>query len=676
MKRAQIILGCLLAAAISHASTFYVAVNGSPTNTGSINSPWDLFTALSHPQSVQAGDTILLRDGVYKGKYVSALNGSAALPITLMSHPGEWAAIDGLQDNFLLGPISASDNQLTVTDASLITLSSNVIKIDDEDIYMSAKNGNTLTVVRGWGGTTPANHNAGARVYHRANVFTVNGSYTNYMNFEIMNSDTARITTTAGSSPPNITRGDGLSIFGPNTKFINLVIHDNANGIGYWTAAANSEVIGCIVYHNGWQGPDRGHGHGLYIQNENGYKLVKNVISFNNHSTGMKGFGQAGYANNIIFDQVTSFNNGSIHNQTLETHTQNILVGTDQQPITKTTIMNCALYHNLGVVGSNLILGYSVDGNDTAIVKNNYLAGGNNALAVSKWKTGEVTGNHLYISTGVVQNGNSGMASYVLPQGVTSPNFIWNNNEYVDDSPFTGYTFTYTGATNNLGGGLLKFDETPTQLGKGWRQWTGWDSASTFRLGIDTGVKVIIYKDDFEQGRGNIVVYNWDSLPAVSVDVSSLGLSNGDLYEVMDVQNYFGTPVASGTYSGSNITIPMLHTTISPTSGTVYTPPVHTGIEFGVYVVRKKDVTAAITYQEEKPLSVWSTIQQGKLSVIASSQMNEIWLYDLTGRKMLYEATAGASTSTIDISNLSPSVYILQVRCGNAIATQKIIYAR
>ena len=45
--------------------------------------------------NVIPGDTIQLRGGTYTGDFISPLNGTAALPITIMSYPGEVAAIDG-----------------------------------------------------------------------------------------------------------------------------------------------------------------------------------------------------------------------------------------------------------------------------------------------------------------------------------------------------------------------------------------------------------------------------------------------------------------------------------------------------------------------------------------------------------------------------------------------------
>ncbi len=78
-----------------------------------------------------------------------------------------------------------------------------------------------------------------------------------YWGFEVMNSNPDRM------NP----RPTGINVFGPDTKFINLIVHDAGNGIGFWSPATNSEIYGSIIYNNGWEEPDRGHGHGIYTQN-------------------------------------------------------------------------------------------------------------------------------------------------------------------------------------------------------------------------------------------------------------------------------------------------------------------------------------------------------------------------------------------------------------------------
>ncbi|RCS23156.1 DUF1565 domain-containing protein [Phyllobacterium salinisoli] len=74
--------------------TYYVATTGSNDNPGTARSPWrSIQHAVDH---VQAGDTILVRGGIYNETVTVTASGSAADGfITLMEHPGENAIIDG-----------------------------------------------------------------------------------------------------------------------------------------------------------------------------------------------------------------------------------------------------------------------------------------------------------------------------------------------------------------------------------------------------------------------------------------------------------------------------------------------------------------------------------------------------------------------------------------------------
>ena len=106
--------------------------------------------------------------------------------------------------------------------------------------------------------------------------------YTTFWGLEVLNSDPKRSTTIEGSIPGDILRSARFNVLAPNTKFINNIVHDQGEGFGFWKQAVNAELYGNIVYNNGWQGPDRGHGYSIYAQNETGTKFIHDNISFNN----------------------------------------------------------------------------------------------------------------------------------------------------------------------------------------------------------------------------------------------------------------------------------------------------------------------------------------------------------------------------------------------------------
>ena len=73
---------------------FYVSTTGSDSNPGTLSSPWR--TIQHAANSVQAGDTVYVRGGVYNESVNISVSGSAtAGPITVQTFPGERAIIDG-----------------------------------------------------------------------------------------------------------------------------------------------------------------------------------------------------------------------------------------------------------------------------------------------------------------------------------------------------------------------------------------------------------------------------------------------------------------------------------------------------------------------------------------------------------------------------------------------------
>jgi hypothetical protein len=55
-----------------------------------------------------------------------------------------------------------------------------------------------------------------------------------------------------------------IYVTAPDVKFINMILHDMADGIDLWTTARNAELYGSIIYHNGWDETNGGHGHWIY----------------------------------------------------------------------------------------------------------------------------------------------------------------------------------------------------------------------------------------------------------------------------------------------------------------------------------------------------------------------------------------------------------------------------
>ncbi len=77
---------------------------------------------------------------------------------------------------------------------------------------------------------------------------------------------------------------------------------------------------------------------------------------------------------------------------------------------------------------------------------------------------------------------------------------------------------------------------------------------------------------------------------AVAVDLSGV-LSVGAHFEIRNAQDFFATPVLSGTYSGGEVALPMTGLTVATPNGVP--PPLSTGPEFNAFVVlTKTDATS------------------------------------------------------------------------------------
>ncbi len=137
-------------------------------------------------------------------------------------------------------------------------------------------------------------------------ALTVNGSDTWYWGFEITDSNPVRMVT-GGYNPP---RGTSVWVLGARTKFINLIVHDGEQGFGYWSTAVDSELYGNLIYNTGFDSDDRGHGHGIYVQNATGTKRIVDNIMFNGFSFGIHAYTQGGRTDNIHMIGNTILNYG------------------------------------------------------------------------------------------------------------------------------------------------------------------------------------------------------------------------------------------------------------------------------------------------------------------------------------------------------------------------------
>jgi hypothetical protein len=386
----------------------------------------------------------------------------------------------------------------------------------------------------------------------------INGGYTIYWGLEAMDSYSNR--------HPDGGSADGVCVYGPGTKCINMVVHDTAQGFSAFNASPDSEYYGNLSYYNGNFGKDRNHGHGIYMQNIKGLKhIIDNYVGDNacegmqiygSHNANVEGFRIDG---NIIA------NNGWDQFQDA------FIVASGN------TRRDLVITNNYSYIGYERAEGTATFGKwtpgDDIVIKDNVFAGGGITAAVY-YQAGPVT----YTGNKIVTNPKAVSCQWLyILQNHTKDKYTWDKNEYwgYGDSKF-GYA---PKAVAGVDAGRSSCDWD------GWKKATGFDANSTFHPEQPTGVWQYVRPNKYEKGRAHIAVYNWDKKDKVDVDISKSGLADGDAYEVRDLQNFYGKPVAEGKYDGKAVSLPM--TGLAKAAGLGFKSGLHTAPAFGTFIVLK-----------------------------------------------------------------------------------------
>lgn len=181
----------------------------------------------------------------------------------------------------------------------------------------------------------------------------------------------------AGSHPADLKRPQGGLHMdgGSDCKYINLVIHHCSQGISCWKDELNPEIYGCVIYANGWRGVDRGHGHCIYTQNDQGVKTISNCImtcpyegSYTVHAYGS----ERAYVNNYLLTENICYARGPF------------LVG-GGRPSRGIRIHRNVLY------GIDMRIGYNAPYNEDCEVRDNVVVNGK--LETSRYRTVAWDGN-------------------------------------------------------------------------------------------------------------------------------------------------------------------------------------------------------------------------------------------------------------------------------------------
>ncbi len=449
-----------------------------------------------------------------------------------------------------------------------------------------------------------------------------NCSYTWFWGLEVTNS----MSTDRNHDIPG-----SITCSAENIKFINMVVHDTGSGLDTWKTAKNTEVYGCILYHIGNNldnnGNLEGHGHGMYVQNDTvGIRMLHNNIIFSTYGYGMKvwqttttsAIGNLDIRNNIVFNGgAASDNLGGVGNNS-RTHNFFVVSNSVNNPVTNTVIKN-----NYTFSGTNTPrppvnafgLNYGVTG---MTLDSNFLTGqtrlGFNNTPVFD---ASVKDNHIIAGIPVVYG-----------------YYLWGFNPV--DFPQNSYL--------------------PTQP--------------------TSGLDYFVLPNKYETGLSHVVIYNWSGASTVQLNLSNVGLSPGDSFELVQAMDFYNDIIVDTFPAIGIINVPMTGHTFEHAVG-ASKQPVSQFPEFGVFILRKKQTSAttgiSMIYAGDNPC-IAPNPSNGKFTFNSNGQSDLIQVFTLRG-EMIY-SLGGSSMPTsldIDLTPFGKGVYFLKKIENNALQTYKVV---
>lgn len=452
----------------------------------------------------------------------------------------------------------------------------------------------------------------------------------------------------------------------PGIKIINCIIHDQgSNGIFVNHSASGSEVYGCLIYNTGLAYPAIGEtAHNLYIQNDD--TVVRRIVS------------------NITFQATGSDMHFYNESQTIRNTECDRNIGINAHAITGTLHWLLLMKSNeAGAVGNTFRFNVVHGSRSTGIIA----LGPNSSEAADLI----VEDNYIYGGGFYINNCNDVTLKRNVIAVIENRWFI-RPTSYYAEPPYDVDANTYwapTGAAN-----FLSWLNDVRQADRTFAQWvaaTGYDSATSVQNTNGTGNPttnfVQVNPNEYESGRAHIVIFNWELLSSVAVDVSAV-LNSGDGYEVRNALDYYGTATLTGTYTSGTISVPM--TAVAPpvpvTGWWSSTPPTP-GPTFGAFVLRRISGSGAgVVTATHLTTAASATDATSYVTASISPSANKLILAcvhswsqsgnvtpTLTGNGLTWVAVnsaisiGGARVTVFRAMGASPSVGAVTIDCGGQI---------
>ncbi|HSH53318.1 MAG TPA: hypothetical protein VK982_16445, partial [Bacteroidales bacterium] len=296
-------------------------------------------------------------------------------------------------------------------------------------------------------------------------------------------------------------------------------------------------------------GPDRNRSYNIYTQNDVGLKIFKHNIIFSSSHYGWHIYTESGELKNMELDGNITFYSGNLHGLTQS----ELIIGSTTKRPENITIKNSVFFSKHY---RNFSIGNSSPENTSVKFTDNYVVGENDSYAYfsNNWDSFESIGNTFIAD----------ITGFSVWYDINLNNAAINRNKY--------YSLNSRAIHN------MSFSE--------WQNTQGFDLDGEEHLSMPVQNKVFVFPNAYESKRAHISVFNWENIINQDVDCSAF-LNNGDTYYVYDVQN-MQTVVATGTYNGIYIQLPLNLTAVQQPYGNLGSNAIHTPTLFNCFIISNK----------------------------------------------------------------------------------------
>jgi hypothetical protein len=373
-------------------------------------------------------------------------------------------------------------------------------------------------------------------------------------------------------------KSDGINVQAAGVHAINNVIHDlmgatlltpdasegGVDGIGAWNDGAGQVFYGNIIY-SGTETPLQQRGHLIYSHNDYslyGYKYFVNNMLIDPPTEGcnliLNGGGQVTAAADCYAFHGYSHNDptqGFYLRNNIIANGLGTLLGGSAGPADHEIVRNNYFYSNAISESTIILLGYTKQ--SQVEFTGNYVGGMGNMIDLNFWGAGEVnntqyapnvfTGNQFYSnSTSAFSIGTLAYTSSGKQERVPA----LQKSDIIDNNIYSNFVYHWLYA-NNVSGGHPSLSSWQTATAAAGNAF----DLNSQVVSFPPADKVAVIPNEYESGRGSIVIYNWSSSSNINVDLSST-VSVGMAYSIYSAKDLWGTPIKSGVYTGTPVSIP------------------------------------------------------------------------------------------------------------------------